>query len=613
MKKLFRFFRHFIFNRTIYRTILFSYLIVNLLLLLFFGMLSIRDSTRMMTDEIIRSSNKVMEQAALGLSFNLEETKRSLILLAGNYSVASLMREAGKMEMINLIQHERNIAEITKGIYTYQSLISDVLILGQNGYVNNLNGRNSLQWDYAFRQQPWVQESFRSHPDNTFFSLGVHVQNYYLKDDTSRYGLPTLSVGMKVQGFQGDTVGSVIANLDLDKLNGMFERSAYHNRGNIFLIDENHTIIVHQDREQIGHALKFQGIEKLDSDIGGNFTEEIDGEEHLVIYQPTVIKGLTMIATVTMKEISDQSIPLKSNLIRILYLCILLNTLISVVITFRISRPVSRLLMTLDRMGGDDTLFVKNRDYRYQELNHIGTKFKELMNRIELLIQQNYLTRIALKDEEFKALQSQINPHFLFNTLQLLQTEIVCGNIQSSNTIVLSLSSLFRYSMRQSDEMAELATELAHMKDYLFIMNKKYEDRITVTVHIPDPAVLAYKIPKLILQPMAENSIRHGFGENRREGAIQLSVLSVKRGLLIVIRDTGKGMDRHSLKALRRHIDPASPKPGNIGLYNVNHRIKLKFGNDYGIYIRSDENVHTTLYILLPVIPGGADLRKGDF
>ncbi|MBD2868746.1 sensor histidine kinase [Paenibacillus sp. IB182493] len=568
-------------------------------------MLSIRDSTRMITEEVIQSSNKVMEQAALGLGFNLEETKRSLILLAGNYSVASLMRETGKMEMANVIQHERNIAEITKGIYTFQSLISDVLMLGKNGYVNNLNGRNSLLWDYDFREQPWVRASFEGNTESSFASLGVHTQNYYLEDDLSRYKRPTLSVAVKVHGFQGDIVGSVIANLDLGKLNGMFERSTYHNRGRIFLIDENRKIIVHQDVERIGQVLPLRGLDKLEAEAAGNFTEAIGGKEHLVIYQPTVIKGLTMVSTVTMKEIADQAIPLKSNLVRILSLCILLNTLISAIITIRISRPFNRLLLTLDAMGGDDTLYLKNRDYRYLELNRIGTKFKELMDRIELLIQQNYLTRIALKEEELKALQAQINPHFLFNTLQLLQTEIVCGNIESSNSIVLSLSGLFRYSMKQTEEMVELATELDHAKNYLYIMNKIYDDRIDVSVRADDPALLRYRIPKLILQPLAENSIRHGFGDIRREGSIRLSVHLAKRGLLVVIRDTGKGMDRDSLRGLRRNIDPLGGKPAKIGLFNVNHRIKLKFGNDYGLRIRSAERIHTTVYVLLPAIPGG--------
>lgn len=602
MKKLLRMVRYLIFERTISQTILFSYLLVNLLLLLFLGLLSIRDSTTMLTDEIIASRNKVMEQAASGLSFNLEETRRSLVLLAGNHAAISIMGEHSPVQMSNILQHERSLKEITAGIHTYQSLISDVLILGKNGYVLNLDGRNSLNWEYIFEEQLWVQEAFYTSQKGNFFSLGIHLQDYYLPHDISRYEQPTLSVAMQVRGFGGKVAGAVIANLDLKKINGMFERSNYLGSGNIFLVDENQRIIVHQDSSKIGQTLHFEGLDQFDQEAAGNYTAPIDNEEHLIIYQPTLIAGWKMLSTVPMSEITNQSAPIKSNLARILYLCIVLHICISSFITYRISRPVNRLLATLDRMGEDDSLYVINRNYRYRELNHIGYKFKELMTRINQLIEQNYLSQISLKEEELKALQAQMNPHFLFNTLQLLQTEIVCGNTEASNHIVLSLSSLFRYSMRHAEEVVELRQEIDHVIHYLYIMNKKYNDRIAVTFQVPED-VLSLKIPKLLLQPIVENSIRHGFGEDRREGAIHIHATLVKRGLVLMVRDNGKGMDRRSLRRLRTHIETPNHKMGNIGLYNVSQRIKLKYGNDYGMIIRSVVDVHMTVYLILPIIP----------
>lgn len=602
MKQALRILRYFLLEKSISRTILFSYLLLNLLLLLFLGLLSIRDSTRILIDEIIKLSNKVMEQAAAGLSFNLEETRRSMVLLAANYATMSIMSEEAPVKIENILQHERSLKEITTGINTYQSLISDVLILGKNGYVQNLDGRISLRWDYPFDQQPWVKEAFSSNAKGNFFSLGIHRQDYYLEHDISRYQQPTLSVAMQVKGFGGKVAGAVIANLDLKKINGMFERSARQSHENIFLIDEHRRIIVHQDRSKIGQLLHFEGIEQIDQEPSGNYTAMIDGEEHLIIYQPTRIDGWKMLSTVPMSAIRNQSAPIKSTLARILYLCIVLNILISLLITYRISRPVNKLLATLDRMGEDDSLYVKTHNYRYEELNHIGTKFIELMDRIKQLIQQNYLTQISLKEEELKTLQSQINPHFLFNTLQLLQTEIVCGNMEVSNDIVISLGNLFRYSMRHTEEVVELKKEFEHVRDYLFIMNKKYNDKIEVSFHIPDPQLLHCKIPKLILQPLVENSIRHGFGEDRREGSIRIAVTRVKKGLLLMIRDNGKGMDRDALRALRQHIGNANRKSGNIGLYNVSQRIGLKYGDDYGIRLRSAKDVHMTVYIVLPML-----------
>ena len=143
------------------------------------------------------------------------------------------------------------------------------------------------------------------------------------------------------------------------------------------------------------------------------------------------------------------------------------------------------LLSTLDKIGEDSIYIIKNK-YKYRELNLISDKFRELVIRIESLVKQNYQSDIALKEVELKTLQSQINPHFLFNTLQLLQTEIVCGSTEDSNHLVLSLSSLLRYSMKQSEEMVELEQEIQNVRDYLYIVNKKYDDRIDIEFLIQD-------------------------------------------------------------------------------------------------------------------------------
>jgi len=602
MNNILLFLRHMFWDRTIMRTILLSYLLINALLLLLLGYLSINDSRKMITDEIVNSSNKIMEQAALSLSFNLEESKRSLVMLASNYSVITLMKEHQTIGIPNRLQHERNIAEIAQGVSTYQTLVSDVLMLGKTGYVNNLDGRKTLQWDYSFQSQDWVKETFETNPQGSFFSIGVHMQDYYLSTDITRYNQPTLSVVLQVKGYQGQLLGAVIGNLDLSKINGMFEQSAYQKKGSIFLIDENRHIVVHEDSGKIGQTLDFPNEEKLYEQTSGHFKETINGVETLVIYQPTSISGWKMISTVPMSDITSQSQPIKSNLGRILYLCLIANILISLLITLRISMPVRRLMASLDRMGEDDSLYVKPRNYRYWELNHIGNKFKDLMGRIDLLIKQNYLAQISLKEEELKTLQAQINPHFLFNTLQQLQTEIVCGNTEESNHIVLSLSNLFRYSMKRTEEEVELEREISNVSDYLYILNKKYNGGIAAAFHIPDRGVLSSKIPKLTLQPIVENCIRHGFGDHIREGMIGIKAVSGRKGLLIVVSDNGQGIAPEQVNTLNRHINNPNQKTDNIGLYNVNQRIKLKYGSEYGIRIRSRQSAGTKISILLPVI-----------
>ncbi|OBR66610.1 histidine kinase [Paenibacillus oryzae] len=588
-------------EKTIIRTIMFSYLIVNILLLLLLGLLSVRDSTKNLTKEITQHSYKMMEQAARGLSFNLEEATRPLVLMAGHYSVTAMMNPGREMDVEGRIQHERNIAEVAFGVSSLQSLVSDILILGKNGYVNNLDNRKSLRWDYRFTEQSWFKQAISGTPDKGFITLGLHMQDYYSETNISKYNKPTLSIALTVKDYNRKPIGAVIANLDLDKVNGMFELTSYLRDESVFMIDAEQTIIVHKDAAAIGTKLDFSGIQQIYADDSGSFVTKIEGEETLVIFHPTAVKGWRMISTIPMSVISRQADPLKSNLIGFIYFCLLLNLLISILITIRISRPFRRLLSTLDKIGGD-SIYVITNSYKYRELDLIGNKFKELVIRIGTLVQQNYRSEIALKEVELKTLQSQINPHFLFNTLQLLQTEIVCGNTKDSNQLILSLSSLLRYSMKQSEEMVELEQEVQNVRDYLYILNKKYDDQIDIAFRIPDPSLLKHRTIKLILQPLVENVIVHGFGEKPHSAKMTISVVAVKKGIMVAISDNGKGITKSQCRQLTRQLNLQNAKPEGIGLFNVNQRIRLKFGPDYGLKIRSKHGEYTTVYVVWPIV-----------
>jgi len=578
---------------------LFSYLGINLLLLFLLGIVSIRDSTDTMTKEITKSSYKLMEQAARGFNFSLEEAKRPLVQFAGNYSVIALMTPDNKVSVEERIQHERNIGELAAGVTAFQSMISDVLILGYNGYLNNLDGRKTLQWDFPFVEQPWFKTAVSVSPNKGFITLNLHKQNYYVSNNVSKYNQFTFSIALPVKDFNQHTIGAVVANLDLSKINGLFELTSDQNDESIFMIDEDRTVVVHQDKNSIGNVMSFVGIDTLFERDSGSFVTTIEGKDRLVIFHPTAVKELRLVSTIPMSEIRGQSDSLRTNLANILYLCLMANTLLSIIITLRFSRPFSRLLATLDNMG-DKSLYVVPKNYKYRELNLIGDKFKELVGRIEQLVKQNYVSQIALQDAQLKTLQSQIHPHFLFNTLQLVQTEIVCGNTDESNHLLLSLSSLLRYSMKGSKEMVEIGRELQNVKDYLFIVNKKFAGRIDIDYVVPDPDVLGFKTIKLILQPIVENAIVHGFEENPKFARIRIHLQNVKRGILISIIDNGVGMSKERRQWLVSQMGSADIPLENIGLGNVDQRIKLRFGPDYGIRIRSHEGSGTRIYLLLP-------------
>jgi two-component system, sensor histidine kinase YesM len=586
-------------NKTIIQTIFLWYLITNLLLLFILGSLTLRDSTRVLTEETIKYTHNIMEQATASLNFNLEQVQQPLIILANNPSVILALKSYERMSIGERVNHDRNIAEVISNVSAFKSLISDILIVGKNGYINNLDARRTLRWDYKFNEQPWFKDSI-STSTRAFISLGLHKQDYY-QNWIRKYNQLTLSIAIPVFDYQKNVVGSIICNLDLEKLKEFLD-SADFEEGTTFLINEDGTILFHGDPALIGTKLALNKISILKSGKTETFHEKLNGEDYLFMYYPTIVGKWKLMSAIKKSDIKAHSDPLKKAVVSILCLCLLANICISILITGKISAPVKRLLATLEK-SAEESLYTKSRNYKYRELNQIGNRFEELMKRIRTLIKQNYLSEIALKESELKTLHSQINPHFLFNTLQLLQTEIVCGEPKSSNQIILSLGNQLRYTMYQAHEIVEIEKELNYIKDYLYIIQKKYDDQgIQVQYSFPDNAIYDYKILKLLLQPIVENSIKHGFEENPKNGEINIGGIVGKNKLMLYIKDNGKGIRNDKLTELNRFLRTPTLQVETIGLYNVNQRIKLKFGSQYGIYIRSKENQYTIVYIFLPKI-----------
>ncbi|WP_173192208.1 cache domain-containing sensor histidine kinase [Paenibacillus alginolyticus] len=534
------------------------------------------------------------------MNFNLDEIKRPLVQLVTNASVIESVKSYESMNIEERINNDRNIMEINSGISSFQTLISDILLIGRTGYINNLDGRKSLRWDYPFTEQPWFLAT-QQKDNEGFMALGLHKQDYYLDNYISRYNQYTLSIAMPVFDYQKQKVGAVICDLDLKKVAGLINLSAYEKNGQIFLLDQNGTIIVDRDTSLIGQHYETDKLAKMKGD-SGSFVVQTSTDSVLLIYHSTAIKGWKLVSAIPMSEIKGHSLSLKTKIAGIIYLCLVLNIVISMIVTFRLSRPVKKLLTTLDQTA-NTSLKVIPKNYVYKELNQIGDKFVELMGRIQNLVEQNYISQLAWKESELRALQSQINPHFLFNTLQLLQTEIVYGNTNESNDIILSLSNLLRYSTRVGSELVELQSEINYLKDYLFILTKKFNGNFTYEFEFPDESLRHFKIIKLILQPIVENCIKHGFGDYPARNTIHISVKSVPKGLLIYIEDNGKGIEKAELLRLRELINNRAAKVNDrVGLQNVHQRIQLKFGCEYGLYICSLKGRFTRVYALIPRI-----------
>ncbi|HBY33094.1 MAG TPA: sensor histidine kinase [Clostridiales bacterium] len=205
-----------------------------------------------------------------------------------------------------------------------------------------------------------------------------------------------------------------------------------------------------------------------------------------------------------------------------------------------------------------------------------------------------------LRKAEFDLLQSQINPHFLYNTLDAIVWSAEAGNQKQVVSMVGNLSDFFRLSLNKGKENVLIREELQHVRSYLEIQHIRYQDILTFEINVPEE-FNEYKIPKLTIQPIVENALYHGIKNKRGGGKITIYAEEKRDHFTIVVEDTGKGMDEERLRQVRKAIRNGTPEKNVVyGLYNVNERIRLNFGEGYGIHLESVLDKGTRVRIRLP-------------
>lgn len=240
----------------------------------------------------------------------------------------------------------------------------------------------------------------------------------------------------------------------------------------------------------------------------------------------------------------------------------------------------------------------------------LNREMEEVNDKIHALLNTDQLMNASKRQAQFLALQNQINPHFLYNTLEGIRAEALLAGLQSVASMTEALSTFFRYTISNVENLVTLEQELDNTRNYFFIQQFRFGSRLKLKVEIDDDdkeEVLRYRIPKLTLQPIVENCIIHGLECKVGEGLLRLHIETTESRLLITISDNGVGMEQDVLDTMHKNLSVRSfdytkreEHHGGIALVNVNNRIKLLFGEQYGLIVTSRVKVGTDVLITLP-------------
>ncbi len=237
------------------------------------------------------------------------------------------------------------------------------------------------------------------------------------------------------------------------------------------------------------------------------------------------------------------------------------------------------------------------------EFGAIGNSFNNMCSRLNEYIKQVYETEIQRKNAELDALQMQINPHFLYNTLESIKAKAIENGDEDTAERIALLGRLFRWACHTDEKFVILEEELEYVKTYLQLQSFRYDDEIEICIQAEEE-YLDYGVPKLILQPVVENVIKHAFRNLGHSGLTGISVRKKGTNLEITVYDNGRGIKKEELDKIQHNLrtDAGQHEFGSIGIQNVNHRLKLLFGAGYGLQIASISEKGTAVKVILPAL-----------
>ena len=642
---------------TIQGTILMAFTIISFVLLMILGLVLYQLFARRMRTSSVESTEQIVQQSVINLEDYLANMRR--ISDAVYYNViknADLSTDSIDREM-DLI-YEAHL----------EHLVSMALFTA-DGRLISASPIATTKENLDVTTQSWFTEALRK-TDNLHFST-PHVENLFL-DPAYRYRwVISLSRAVEIYENGTPTMGVLLVDMNYSTIDRMMERINQDSSGQyIYLTDSSGSLIYHPKQMQINYGILTENNINEAHYQDGHHQELYLGARRQVLLNSVSYTGWKMIAVIPASAYGVDASSLRFVVILLVSISLLVMIFVNQIVSRQISLPLNRLNRSIKRMEGGDVVPEDIYVGGSEEVEHLGRTLRSSMTRINQLMEDIVVEQEEKRKSEMDALQSQINPHFLYNTLDSIVWMIEGEHNKEAVFMVTQLASLFRISLSRGKNIIPLAQELKHAENYMNIQKVRYKNNFSVVFDI-DENIRDYLSVKLIIQPILENAIYYGVGDMDPDDDAEIRIRGwlipdgeTEKGtaapavvaehaqpeavrtadsgkdwrpepaeanaggrahrqmiqamsvgdIYIAVSDNGYGMPPEVCENLLKDDEESRqrvPKHGSgVGLVNVHNRIRIRFGAQYGLMAASEPDEGTTITIHLPAIPDTPENQK---
>lgn len=551
-----------------------QFLIIALSSAVSIGIVAFRISSRAIEQGARKQAQETVQQLVLNLDYQLKNVESIVETISYNNEIQAILRS----DMGNMSRATRQLIEGIMLINYSPIQLRDMEIYGNKDSLINVPFGLTLR-------SPEEVEDYKSKAniaDGKAIWLNEVENNGCMQLVKKIYDLKSMR-----------PLGVIRVGLRADYLMRFLEDIDFAAEGYLIVVDSNGQLIARTGPE----LYELNSIRQ--NTRSGFWKTDFAGEPCLTIYESLADSGLEIYGVIPLERLYQNVTQLRNGITLITMLILLLALLLASQMSHLVVKPIKSMMEPMraaSRGNFDFTLSVNSQD----EIGQLREGYNAMTSQIKSLIVDVYQAQLLQKESEFRALQAQINPHFLYNTLDTINWIAKMNHMDEISHMVMSISNLMRISINNQKCIITVAEELQYVKDYLYIQHVRYQERLETMIDVNEQ-ITGLKIPKLLLQPLVENAVIHGIEKKRAGGFVRLAGYQEGTLLIFKVEDNGLGIEKDKLETLLTEQKEKRGDRAGLGLTAVHRRIQFLFGAQYGLTIWSEPGIGTSITVKLPI------------
>ena len=558
--------------------------------------ISLRFTRTSVFDNAVVYTRTIVRQTNQNIDSYIDYMDNIVTMVSGSRDTQSFLYDKDE-ETLQISECRQRLVEQFRTILKSRNDIRNIGLIQKDGNRLFNNGGQQKNAYLDLDTQAWYKNAITS---NRSVLTSSHVQHVIRGE---RPWVITVSRGVRNFTGSGNREGVVFIDLNYSAISELCDQNSIGSKGYVFLLDQDGNVVYHPQQQQLYNELQTENIDLVMNTDKETLMDGSGDNARIYTISRSEKTGWTVVGCTNVAELLKDSKKARSIYVLVAAILVVVALVLSNFIARNITRPLQQLRDSMARVQEGDFGAAEVEVTSRNEVGSLTRSFNVMTSRIQELMKQNIYEQQQKRKSELKALQSQINPHFLYNTLDSIIWMAEGKKNEEVVVMTASLARLLRQSISNEEEQVSIGQEVEYARSYLTIQKMRYKDKLEFQIQV-DAQIMRVPIIKLVLQPLIENAIYHGLKYKEGKGLLIVRGYREGENAVLQIKDNGAGMDEQTLSHIfEKH--KVNYRSNGVGVYNVQKRLQLYYGMDYGITYSSKQGEGTTASIVIPmnVIP----------